>query len=340
MQNSRVVVENGALFDVASGEIILDAALRQGVALPHQCRGASCGTCKAKLLEGEVDHGWSFGLALSDDEKANGFCLLCQSKALTPVVRVRTLNPLPTQPEQAHSIEATVIAINREGERVCKLVLALPPAQGLSYRAGAYAEIECPGISPNRTYSFAAAPSDSGLLTFYVSRHPNGLASGYIHERLRVGDCLRVRGPFGAFGAGLDATVPLLALAGGTGVGPILAIGEEWLDRGASGSLEILFSVRGPTELFALERLMALRARSAKIKFQITYTRAASDRLAELTGQIPRLLPDLYSDLSGHGVLIAGSPGFVDDCVTAVQKLGAREGSISFDKFSSAEKAT
>ena len=79
----RVTVANtGQTLRCPPGELVLDAGLAAGIGLPHNCRGGACGTCKSQVLEGEVDHGWVMSFAISDEEKAAGKCLICQSKPL------------------------------------------------------------------------------------------------------------------------------------------------------------------------------------------------------------------------------------------------------------------
>jgi ring-1,2-phenylacetyl-CoA epoxidase subunit PaaE len=67
-------------------ENVIDAALRQGVELPYSCKGGVCSTCRAKLVEGEVDMDVNF--ALEDYELARGFILCCQSYPVTDKVVV------------------------------------------------------------------------------------------------------------------------------------------------------------------------------------------------------------------------------------------------------------
>ena len=81
------VLDTGQTFRCPRGELILDAGLEAGIGLPHNCRGGACGTCKSQILEGEVDHGWVMSFAISDEEKAAGKCLICQSRPLTPTAR-------------------------------------------------------------------------------------------------------------------------------------------------------------------------------------------------------------------------------------------------------------
>ena len=67
-------------------ESVIDAALRQGIELPYSCKGGVCSTCRAKLVEGEVDMDVNF--ALEDYELARGFVLCCQSYPVTDKVVV------------------------------------------------------------------------------------------------------------------------------------------------------------------------------------------------------------------------------------------------------------
>lgn len=80
---------DGILFDFDlshEGESILDAALKQGADLPYACKGGVCCTCKAKLLEGEVDMDVNWGL--EQDEIERGYILTCQSHPRTGKVVV------------------------------------------------------------------------------------------------------------------------------------------------------------------------------------------------------------------------------------------------------------
>jgi ring-1,2-phenylacetyl-CoA epoxidase subunit PaaE len=67
-------------------ENIIDAAAKQGIELPYSCKGGVCSTCRAKLVEGEVDMDVNF--ALEDYEVARGFILCCQSYPVTDKVVV------------------------------------------------------------------------------------------------------------------------------------------------------------------------------------------------------------------------------------------------------------
>lgn len=86
---SVTVIQDGTQFDFqlpSDGSTLLDAAMRAGADLPFSCKGGVCSTCKARLLEGQVDMDVSYGL--EPDEVAAGYVLTCQSHPKTQRVVV------------------------------------------------------------------------------------------------------------------------------------------------------------------------------------------------------------------------------------------------------------
>jgi ferredoxin len=88
------IADSGQTFVCDTGFTILDAGLIAGIGLPHICRNGTCGTCKSQVIEGEVDHGWVRGFAITEQEKAAGKCLICQSKPASAKLVIRPDEPL------------------------------------------------------------------------------------------------------------------------------------------------------------------------------------------------------------------------------------------------------
>ena len=76
----------GRIIEVRDNESILAGAMRAGLTLSHSCKNGVCGTCKAKVLSGVVDHGQYQPGALPDAERDQGFTLLCQAMPQSAVV--------------------------------------------------------------------------------------------------------------------------------------------------------------------------------------------------------------------------------------------------------------
>ncbi len=81
-------------FSADPRQSVLDSAIAAGVRLPHNCRSGICGTCKATVMEGELDDSDGEDFALTDTEHANNVRLLCQSVPISGVIRVRTCLPV------------------------------------------------------------------------------------------------------------------------------------------------------------------------------------------------------------------------------------------------------
>lgn len=79
----RVTTSSGESFDVERDEIVLSAAIRQGVDIPYSCRSGTCRTCISKVLTGRIEHEPEYEdeLMLYPSEIAEGFRLLCSSLA-------------------------------------------------------------------------------------------------------------------------------------------------------------------------------------------------------------------------------------------------------------------
>ena len=343
-QSSQVVVENtGESYVCPADVILLDAALAAGLHMPHNCRGGACGTCKAQILDGEVDHGWVMSFAISDEEKAQGFCLACQSKPLSPSLRLKMVNPMEARGANEETIapaefSVDVLAAQKATPSVLRLVVALPRTAHFRFRAGMNMEFILPDLDQPRPYSMANAPGADGMapggqLEFFITRHPEGRASGWLHAHARPGISLAIRGPYGEFHLPRNADAPILALAGGTGLSPILSLLTGELRAGLSAPIDLMFSVRDRGEAFALERLAALERRHANLRYRITLTRENAAPDGWSVGRVPTLLATENRDLWRHIVLVAGAPSFVDDCADAAKRLGAPADRVHVDSF-------
>jgi ferredoxin-NADP reductase/ferredoxin len=333
MNNQRTVVVNDALsFEVAEGEIILDAALSQGVVLPHQCRGASCGMCKAQVTRGAIDNGWSLGLAISDQEIADGFCLMCQARPLSAEVCLRTVQPIPGGEGSAvRSFEAHVLCNTPLTPRVRRLVVQLPASARFEAPPGAYIELALPGLFPHRRYSLASMPEAGSLIELLVARHPGGAASGHIHDLLRAGDTVGVTGPYGTCRLP-EGEGAVLGLAGGTGLAPVLSIMEDALAHGDRSPMTLLFSVRDDSELMLMDRLAGLARTHSNFRYELLVTEACS-RFCAKRQYAPSWLRENHGSLHGVRAVIGGSPGFVAACSDTCISLGMAPSAISADSF-------
>ena len=125
----------------------------------------------------------------------------------------------------------------------------------------------------------------------------------------------------------------MLALAAGSGLAPILSVLTKALADGYRGAVDLLFSVRDRSEIFAADALAALAHRHGNFAYRITLTRAPPGEDRCLRGRVPDVLARDGQDLSAAIVLIAGVPAFADACASAVKRAGVDPSCVVVDSF-------
>ena len=234
--------------------------------------------------------------------------------------------PAPTSFEEPYE----VTRIERKTPTIVELELG-PQGEVLEYLPGEYVLLEDDLHKlPLRSYSVANAPRPDGTVSLMVTRVADGETSRWVHERLRVGDTVRISGPYGTFIDHPGSIGPALYLAAGSGLAPIRALLEAELCPGARRSLTLVFSARTEADVIDRARFDRWQAKKQRFRFIRTLTRGAGP---PPHGRLPVLLPTICPDLSEHDVFIAGAPGFVVACVAAADALGARRERVHTEVF-------
>src|SRR5947199_127303 len=144
-----------------------------------------------------------------------------------------------------------VVATQVETARTKSITLALPNWMG--HRAGQHVDVRLTaedGYQAERSYSIASPPEEDQRLTLTVERLDDGEVSPYLVDELRVGDKLELRGPIGGYFV-WEAHMgdPLLLVAGGSGIVPLMAMLRHRAAVGSTVPTRLLYSSRSPEEV-------------------------------------------------------------------------------------------
>lgn len=185
-----------------------------------------------------------------------------------------------------------------------------------SYRPGQFLtlELEIDGRPQTRCYTISSSPSRPHTLEITVKRAPNGLVSNYLHERVKLGDTLRVNGPAGEFSCFNYPSEKILCLAGGSGITPIMSMCRWIVDTRADVDVVVLLSFRSPADIiFRRElELMASRHKDLKIVFSVT-SRGPLDSWTGMTGRLCSQVFQLaVPDLRERHIYLCGPNSFMD----------------------------
>ncbi len=232
---------------VRAGETLLDAGLRQGLALPYECRNGGCGVCRCTVLHGSVDHGVYQRSALPDALRARGEALMCCATPLSDL-EIEVVRATGAAPAAINAHVGRIDALERLAEDLIRLTVSLPGGERITFAAGQYINIVL-ADGQRRAYSFANAPHDNERIELHVRRIPGGRFTGHVFTEMKVGDTLHFEGPLGGF-ALRESERPILFVAGATGFAPVKSIVEDAFHRGLRRPMWLYWGVRRRHDLY------------------------------------------------------------------------------------------
>ncbi len=317
---------NDQSITVERGETVLQAALRHGIEFPNSCRVGGCGTCKCRLTAGTVKELTETGYLLTADEIDQGYILACQS---VPRSDIGVAIDISTRASQ-RIVAGRVVAQRKVTHDITSLRVQLD--EPMPYKAGQFANLGIEGLEEVRSYSFAAPSRDDGQVSFLVRKVPGGRFSSRVNDEDIVGRSVRLDGPSGEFWL-RPSDAPLMLVAGGSGLAPILAILHEALSAGVSRSVTLLFGAREARDLYALEEIASV-ARQWRGAFHFVPVLSAAGDDATWTGERGLVTEKIQALLEpGSHALLCGPPAMVDGAVAVLREQGVRRDHIHFDRF-------
>ncbi len=324
---------NGQAITVNPKETLLTAALREGIEFPHSCRVGGCATCKCKLVSGQVKELTETGYILSDDELDQGYILACQA---VPKNDVRIEVDLSAQAAR-RTVQGRVLSQEALTHDITKLTVRLD--ETLNYKAGQFANLSVaslPGVQ--RSYSFATPVQASGQVSFFVREVPNGVFSTHIHRDPVVGEAVTVEGPLGDFWLRPD-TAPLLLIAGGSGLAPMLALLQDAAEQGVARDVVLLFGARQERDLYALDEIESIGRRwRGSFRFVPVLSEAAPD--APWQGARGLVTEQLHTlAVPGCHAYLCGPPPMIDAAMPLLLQQGISRLHIHADRFTTLHDA-
>ena len=315
----------GRTLAVEAGANLLDVLRANDVPISYSCMAGRCGTCRCTVLKGAVLE--SGREATVTNPHAEDYVLACMS-TLTESCTVKIPEPDEVVTHPARIIKATVVSIEDETHDIKRIVLK--PAKPLEYSPGQYATLQFTR-DHIRPYSMAGLDSDEHL-EFHVRLVPGGRVSGYITETLKPGDSVRVTGPLGTAYLRRKNEGPMLCIAGGTGLAPVLSIVRGALESGMDNPIHVYFGVRSKDDVYCTEVLASLQARYANLKVHVVVT-VGDVADTQRSGLVTDAVDADWPSLEGFRVYLCGSPPMVDAATLLVMRKGVPAEHVYADAF-------
>ena len=303
-------------FSCQSDDTILRAALRAGLGFPYECNAGGCGTCKFELMQGEVENTWPEAPGLSGRDRRKGRQLACQCQPRSDcVIQARLLHDKAPH-LRPNRLSAELKAVRPLTQDMAEFQFRTEhPAHFLP---GQYAMLQVPGVSGSRAYSMSNVPNDDGDWQFIIKRMPDGQASNRLFDACRIGDRLPLDGPFGLSFLRKDVPRPIVCIAGGSGLSPILSIVRAACHdkRLARRKILLFYGGRGPDDLCVQPYLDADSEMASRVALYQAVSDAAlaqSSNWSGPVGPIHELMLEILADqLPEHEFYFCGPPGMID----------------------------
>ena len=311
MAKTVTLMPSGKRFQVADGETVLAAALRQGIHLPYGCRTGSCGTCRAHCLEGQTHYPEGAPLALTALEMHSGEALLCRAVPQSDL-KVEADEITAMAALRVKAMPCRVAKLEKLCHDVMGLYLRLPAVERLQFLPGQYIDILLPG-NHRRSFSLANPPHDDKFLELHVRHVPGGRFSEEVFKHLQENALLRIQGPLGTFFLREDSTRPIIMMAGGTGYAPIQAILRHLFDRGQERDIVFYWGARAARDLYADALLKAWTQAHPRFRYiPVLSDPMPEDQWRGRSGFVHDAVLADFADLSGHDIYLSGPPPMVN----------------------------
>jgi ferredoxin-NADP reductase len=229
-----------------------------------------------------------------------------------------------------------VVETRPETPRTRSIVLAVPEWEG--HLAGQHVDVRLTaedGYQAQRSYSIASEPEERRLV-LTVERLDDGEVSPYLVDELRVGDRLELRGPIGGYftwTAGDGG--PLLLVAGGSGVVPLMAMVRHRVAAGADAPVRLLYSSRAYDEVIYRDELERLGRTAAGIEVVHTLTRVRPPGWRGYDRRIDRemLAEVAWPPTERPRVFVCGPTRLVENVATELVALGYEPARVKTERF-------
>ena len=332
----------GQTIEVEDGQTILDAALRAGIYLPHACCHGLCATCKVQVVDGEVDHGEASTFALMDFEREEGKTLACCARLECDTVIEAEIDDDP---------DAENLPVEDYTGEVVRIETLTPTIRGIwlkldrpmRFQAGQYINLEVAAVDgQSRAFSLANAPQQADMVELNVRIVPGGQVTTWLHEKLEVGEKLTLSGPYGRFFVKKSAKLPMIFMAGGSGLSSPKSMIEDLLNNGSELPMTLIYGQRSQAELYYHAEFIEMAAKHSNFTYVPTLSHEAEgSSWSGARGFVHDAAKAHFdNDFRGNKAYLCGPPAMIEACIATLMQGRLFERDIYMEKFFSAADAS
>ncbi|MCE5341081.1 MAG: 2Fe-2S iron-sulfur cluster-binding protein [Planctomycetaceae bacterium] len=330
----KIKINEEKEIEVEGGKSLLSTLRRQKIFIPTACGGkAKCGLCKLKVLEGAGPVLASEEPLLNDKEKQSNVRLSCQVKVEKDLKII-----IPPELFAVKEYSCKCVEITDLNYDIKQLRFELPAGGQLDYTPGQYMHLFVPVYEKSsqptvRAYSISSDPSDKNHIEFIMRLAPDGISTTYCFKYLKVGDNIRLGGPYGQFKLS-DTNTPIVFIAGGSGISAIKCMLHNLKNTGSKRKAVLYLGANKVKDLCGLKLMSQFEKELADFKFiPAVASPDEGENWNGKTGLITQVVREDLKNAAESEAYLCGSPGMIDASVKVLKEMGTKEENIFYDKF-------
>lgn len=319
---------------VQGGASLLSTLAAEKIFLPSACGGkATCGLCKVQVLEGAGPLLPTEEPYIPAEERARHMRLACQIKVKTNMKLV-----IPEELFNIREFNCQLVAMEDLTYDIKWLKLQLPPGERIDFKAGQFVQFYSKPYGKVkeevfRAYSISSRASEHDHIELLIRLVPGGLLTTYVHTVLKVGDQVRLSGPYGDFYLRGNCD-EMVMIAGGSGLAPIRSLVYDVIEKGLDINMRFFFGANTVRDLYYIDEFRQIEKDHPNFTFiPCVATPNPEDNWTGPTGFVTVALKEQVADGNNKEAYLCGSPGMLNACIDILKDKGFTEDRIFFDKF-------
>ena len=330
----RITINGEKALTVAGGRSLLATLKDERLFIPSACGGrGSCGLCKVTVLEGAgtllpTETPW-----LTPEEQKANVRLACQVK-----VKGNLKLLIPEDLFNIKEFLCELIEMDDMTYDIKRLRMKLPPGQTIEFKAGQFVQLYTKPYGKVkeevfRAYSISSKASEKDHVELLIRLVPNGICTTYVHTALKVGDTVRLSGPYGDFYLRGNCE-ELIMIAGGSGLAPIRSLVYDVIEKGLPHKMRFFFGANTLRDLYYMDEFRQIEKDYPQFTFIpcLAFPKP-EDNWDGVTGFVTVALQEQVDGTQGREAYLCGSPGMLDACIKILHDKGFTDQAIFFDKF-------
>ncbi len=328
-------------FDCGDRETILHAGLREGLSLPYECATGTCGTCRARVMSGQVEMRWKEAPGAARLKPEKGDILMCQSLALSDCVLRVPSDIVVVEKLRPARRQGIIRNVQKLTNDVASFDVHL--SAPMTFEAGQVVVLESPQVPGGRAYSMVNFGPDAQHIELVLKRKPDGRFTDWLFNECTDRSEVAVFGPLGRAVFRPDEDKNILCIAGGSGIAGMMSILECATQAGHFSSRKgsVFFGVRTLQDTFYLETLSRY-ATASHGNLAVTVALSHEASTTPMHGDFPmlRMASGMVHEVAANAMAyadtiayIAGPPIMVDAAIRMLITGGIATRNIRYDKF-------